>query len=154
MRLRNVVTNGLWQEKGPTYGVERSISLWSELSDLWLLHKVTVALLLSESDSILLGLELDGSSLHEIAGRGPSHQWVLPSSTLWHNIPIHSPALSRPVAALCGGLCLLEDANGAGLEFEWRAGDGSGFEGSAGGAGWWELCWWGRLAGSGISFAV
>jgi len=48
----------------------------------WLLDKIFVALFLRESDRVLLRLEVEVCSLHEIPRRLPAHQWVLPSVTL------------------------------------------------------------------------
>ena len=42
------------------------IRLRDDLSRIWLLNEVLVALLLCESDSILLRLEIDVCSLHEV----------------------------------------------------------------------------------------
>ena len=87
------------------------VGLWCELSRVGLLDKVLVALLLGEMDGILLGLEVDVCSLHEISRRLPSDQRVLPSVSLGQDVPIHSPALAPEVARLCSGLGLLVDAN-------------------------------------------
>lgn len=42
------------------------VGLWNDLSLIWLLDEVFVALLLRKSDSILLGLEVDVCALHHI----------------------------------------------------------------------------------------
>jgi hypothetical protein len=86
------------------------VGLGDELADIGLLDEVLVALLVSKVDGILLGLELQTLAVHEVTGRGPTHEGVLPAVALGENVPVHEPVLRCPVSGLCGGLCGLVDA--------------------------------------------
>lgn len=86
------------------------IRLGGDVAAVGLLNKVLVALLLGETDGVLLGLEEHGGALHHVAGRLPSHQRVLPSVALGKDVPVHPPPAATPGAGLRGGLRGLEDA--------------------------------------------
>ena len=86
------------------------VCLWHSLSLIWLLDEVLVTLLLSKGDRILSRLEVHAHALHDIGGRLPSHKWVLPSVSLWQDIPIHAPVVCVPISGLCGSLRRAEDA--------------------------------------------
>lgn len=86
------------------------VRLGDELADVGLLDKVLVALLVSEVDGLLLGLELDSVAVHEVGRGRPAHERVLPSVALGEHVPVHEPVFRCPVAGLCGGLCRLVDA--------------------------------------------
>lgn len=75
-----------------------------------LLHKVLVALLVRESDSVFLALEVEVGALHEVCAGLPPHERVLPAVALFENIPVHAPVVRVPVAGLCGRLRGLVDA--------------------------------------------
>lgn len=55
------------------------VSLGNKFALVWFLNKVLVALLLSKHDRVLLGLELEMSTLHVVSGRLPAYERVLPS---------------------------------------------------------------------------
>jgi len=104
-----------------------------ELARVGLLNEVLVALLLGEVDGVLLGLEVDVSPLHEVGGRLPSHQRVLPSVTLRKNVPVHSPALPPEVAGLRRRLRFFVDSAGLSAEgmaqgLRWYTPDSPGLE--------------------------
>lgn len=89
------------------------IRLGHNLALLRLLHKVLVALLLSERNRILLALEVDVRALHEIARRLPAHQRVLPPVALFQHVPVHPPFAAVPVARLRSRLCGLVNSKSA-----------------------------------------
>lgn len=86
------------------------ICLGGSLPLVGFLDKVLVALLVSEFDGILLGLELYPVAVHEVGRRLPAHEGVLPSVTLGKDVPVHQPVRGVPVAGLCGCLGGLVDA--------------------------------------------
>lgn len=49
------------------------VSFWHDPSLVWLLHKVLIALFLSESYRILFALEVEMGPLQKIRGRLPAH---------------------------------------------------------------------------------
>jgi hypothetical protein len=69
-----------------------------------LLDKVFVALLLGESNGILLGLEFDVGALHSIGRRLPAHEGILPTVTPLQDVPVHTPVVLVPGTGLCCGL--------------------------------------------------
>ena len=58
------------------------VRLWNELALVRLLNIVFVALLLGEENRILLGLEVQVSTLHTISRGLPANERVFPSMTL------------------------------------------------------------------------
>lgn len=69
------------------------IGLGNKLPLVRLLHKVFIALLVRKGDGILLGLELDPVTVHEVGRRLPSHKRVLPSMSLGKGVPVHEPVV-------------------------------------------------------------
>lgn len=88
------------------------ICLGNEFALIGLLDKVFVALLLRKQNGVLLGLEVDVSALHDIAGGLPAHERIFPSVALSENIPIHSPMMTVPSARLGRGLRGFVDSGG------------------------------------------
>lgn len=77
------------------------VGLWRKFAGVGFLDKVFVSLFLGEVNCILLPLEVDVRTLHEVPGRLPTHQRILPAVTLRENIPIHTPALRSEISGLC-----------------------------------------------------
>ena len=69
------------------------VSLGCEAALVGLLDKIFIALLVGESDRILLGIELEVGALHSIGRRLPSHERVLPPVTPLQDIPVHTPVV-------------------------------------------------------------
>lgn len=86
------------------------ICLRNEFPLIWLLHEILISLLFREPDRVLLALETDVCALHEIGGRLPTDQRVLPSVSLFQDIPVHAPVVAMPIAGLGCGLGFLVDA--------------------------------------------
>lgn len=80
------------------------IGLGHEATLVRLLDKVFVTLLLGESDSVFLRLELQVGALHAIGRRLPAHEGVLPAVAPLQDIPIHAPVVLVPGTGLCCGL--------------------------------------------------
>ena len=74
------------------------VGLGHELPLVWLLHKILVALLVGEIDGIFLGFELDAVAVHEVGGRLPAHERILPAVALGQDVPVHEPMRRVPVA--------------------------------------------------------
>ena len=86
------------------------ISLRHNFPHIRLLHKILISLFLRKSDSILFALEVDVCALHEIGGRLPAHQRILPSVALREDVPVHAPVVAVPVAGLGRGFGFFVDS--------------------------------------------
>lgn len=86
------------------------VRLGRDLTALWLLDEVLVALLLGKVDGVLLGVEVQVRALHVVARRLPAHEGVFPAVALVEDVPVHAPVRAAPVAGLGGGLGLFVDA--------------------------------------------
>ena len=79
------------------------IRLGHKLPRIRLLHEILIPLFLCKADCIFFALEVDMCALHEIRGRLPAHQGVLPPVAFGEHVPIHSPVVPGPVSGLRGG---------------------------------------------------
>lgn len=86
------------------------IGLGDKLALIGLLNKIFIALLLRKQYRILLGLEVQVSTLHGISRRLPAHQGVFPTVTLRQRIPVHPPMVAMPGTRLRCGLRRLVDS--------------------------------------------
>lgn len=69
-----------------------------------LLHVPLIALFFRKRHRIVSCLELKLRALHEVAGRLPAHERVLPAVAFAQYIPVHAPGVGAPGARLGGGL--------------------------------------------------
>ena len=90
-----------------------------------LLHVVLVPLLLRKRDRFVFRPESNLVPLHEVRGRLPAHQGVLPSVAFGENVPVDAPGVRAPGAGLRGGAGGAVDSGGEGLVL----GDGIGWGG-------------------------
>lgn len=96
-----------------TLGMKKvdSILLDTEVTLMRLLDIVIPALVRCKSDGVFFGLELDGSSLHIVTRRSPTHHFVFPSVDSRNYIPVDSPWDGLKVTRLSCRLAFLENAD-------------------------------------------
>jgi hypothetical protein len=73
-------------------------------------HIPLIPLLFRERNRIFLAVEFDVGALHEVGGRLPAHQRVLPAVAFGEDVPVHAPGVGAPCSGLGGWFYWLVDS--------------------------------------------